>query len=45
MNPPADRENTIARYRLTEENIVGMAVEPVRNYDLLSIVKLCLEVW
>ena len=42
MDPPTDRENTITRYRLTEENLVGMAVEPVRNYDLLSIIMLCL---
>ena len=42
MNPPEDRENTITRYRLAEENLVGMAVEPVRNYDLLSIIMLCL---
>jgi len=42
MNPPRRRENTITRYRLTEEHLVGKAVEPVQNYDLLSIVMLCL---
>ncbi len=42
MNPPRRRENTITRYRLTEEHLVGQAVEPVQNYDLLSIVTLCL---
>ena len=42
MNPPKNRENTITRYRLTEEHLVGGAVEPVQNYDLLSIVMLCL---
>ena len=42
MNPPRRRENTITRYRLTEEHLVGEAVEPVQNYDLLSIVMLCL---
>ena len=42
MNPPRRRENTITRYRLTEEHLVGQAVEPVQNYDLLSIVMLCL---
>ncbi len=42
MNPPKNRENTITRYRLTEEHLVGEAVEPVQNYDLLSIVMLCL---
>ena len=42
MNPPKSRENTITRYRLVEEHLVGEAAEPVRNYDLLSIVMLCL---
>ncbi len=32
----------ITRYRLVEEQLVGEAVEPVENYDLLSIVMLCL---
>ena len=40
MNPPKNRENTITRYSLTEEHLVGEAVEPVQNYDLLSIVML-----
>ena len=42
MDPPKKRENTITRYRLVEEHLVGEAMEPVRNYDLLSIVMLCL---
>ena len=42
MNPPKNRENTITRYRLTEEHLVGKVVELVQNYDLLSIVMLCL---
>lgn len=42
MNPPKRRENTITRYRLTEEQVVGSATEPVKNYDLLSVVMLCL---
>ena len=42
MNPPKVRENTITRYRLVEEHLVGEGKEPVRNYDLLSIVMLCL---
>lgn len=42
MNPPRRRENTITRYRLTEEHLVGQAVEPIQNYNLLSIVMLCL---
>ncbi len=42
MNPPKRRGNTITRYRLVEEHLVGEAVEAVRNYDLLSIIMLCL---
>ena len=42
MSPPGERKNTITRYRLTEEHLVGEAVEPVGNYDLLSIIMLCL---
>jgi len=42
MNPPKNRENTITRYRLVEEHLAGEAVELVRNYDLLSIIMLCL---
>lgn len=42
MKPPQYRENTIARYRLVEEYLVGEGKEPIRNYDLLSIIMLCL---
>ncbi len=42
MAPPKYRENTITRYRLVEEQLVGEAVEPVENYDLLSVIVLCL---
>ena len=42
MDPPKYRQNTITRYRLVEENLVGKATEPVKNYDLLSVVMLCL---
>ena len=42
MTPPKYRENTITRYRLVEEHLVGEAVEPVENYDLLSVIVLCL---
>ena len=33
MNPPKKRENTITRYRLVEEHLVGEAVESTGNYD------------
>ena len=42
MNPPKRRENTITRYRLVEEHLVGNVMEPVANYDLLSVIMLCL---
>ena len=37
-----NRENTITRYRLVEEHLVCEGKEPIRNYDLLSIIMLCL---
>ena len=42
MAPPKKRQNSITRYRLVEENLVGNVKEPVRNYDLLSVVMVCL---
>lgn len=41
-DPPKDHRNTITRYRMTEENMVGLVKEPVRDYDLLTVVMLCL---
>ena len=42
LNPPEERRNSITRYRLTEENLIGTVKEEVRDYDLLSVVMLCL---
>ena len=42
MAPPQKRQNSITRYRLTEENLIGSVKEAVQNYDLLSVVILCL---
>ena len=42
MAPPKKRQNSITRYRLVEENLIGNVKEPVRNYDLLSVVMVCL---
>ena len=39
---PANRKNTITRYRITEENMIGRVREPVQNYDLMEIVMVCL---
>lgn len=42
MNPPKYRENTINRYRMTEEHLVGEAQEKPENYDLLTTLMICL---
>lgn len=41
-NPPKYRENTINRYFIQEENLVGDVVEAKENYDLLTAVVICL---
>lgn len=41
-NPPKERRNTITRYHIAEENLVGHVHEDVRNYDLLSVIMICL---
>jgi len=41
-SPPKYRENTINRYVLREENLVGDAVEKRENYDLLTVIMICL---
>lgn len=41
-SPPKERACTINRYRLTEEHLVGEAKEAAANYDLLSVVMVCL---
>lgn len=40
--PPEDRRNTITRYRITEENMIGHVKEPVEHYDLMTVIMLCL---
>lgn len=42
MNPPENRKNSITRYSIQEDNLVGGVREPVRDYDLLSVVMICL---
>ena len=42
MKPPQYRQNTITRYRLIEEHLVGENKELLENYDLLSVIMLCL---
>ena len=42
MNPPEDRKNTITRYIIQEDNLVGDVSESRANYDLLSTIMICL---
>ena len=41
-NPPQKRKNTINRYFIKEENLVGSAKEETENYDLITAVVICL---
>lgn len=41
-DPPKYRENTITRYTVQEENIVGNTTEKRENYDLITAVIVCL---
>ncbi len=42
MAPPNERKNSITRYHLTEENLVGTVKEPLQNYDMIDVVMVCL---
>ena len=42
MNPPKWRKNTINRYLITEECMVGEEKEKKENYDLMTAVIICL---
>ena len=42
LAPPKHRENTIVRYRICEENLIGETREKKENYDLLTAVMICL---
>ncbi len=41
-NPPEHRKNTITCYRIKEETIVGDVKENPDNYDLMTVVVVCL---
>ena len=41
LHPPKYRENTITKYRIVEENLVGEAHENAVDYDLLSVFMVC----
>lgn len=42
MNPPKNRENSITRYYMTEENLVGSVNEQKADYDLMTVIMICL---
>ena len=42
MNPPKNRKNTINKYSIKEDNVVGNTKEEKENYDLLTAIMLCL---
>lgn len=42
VNPPKYRENTIAEYRIQERNRIGVVSEKRENYDLMTVVMICL---
>lgn len=42
IDPPKNRRNTITSYQMYEKNIVGSVQEKVQDYDLLSVVMVCL---
>ena len=41
-NPPKHRRNTITRYSMKEKSVVGSAREKQSNYDLITVVTICL---
>lgn len=42
MNPPKHRENSITRYSIKKENLVGIVKENIKNYDLMTTIMICL---
>lgn len=42
MNPPENRKNSINRYAVREENLVGDVTEKNCDYDLMTAVMICL---
>lgn len=42
MNPPKNRKNSITRYYISEENLVGGVKEQKADYDLMAAVMICL---
>jgi hypothetical protein len=36
-------QNTITRYKITEENVIGNVKEKVKNYDIMNVIMVCLD--
>jgi len=42
MNPTEKWKNTITEYSFSEKNLLGTAKESVENYDLMTVIMICL---
>ncbi len=42
-DPPKERENTIVKYRMAEEQMIGDVKEKPENYDLMTAIIICLS--
>ena len=42
LNSPQKRKNTITKYLIKEENLIGNVKEERKNYDLLTVIMICL---
>ena len=42
MNPPNYRKNTINKYSIKEEKMIGKFSESTKNYDLMTAIVICL---
>lgn len=42
LNPPMYRQNTINRYAIREENMIGTLTEKREHYDLMTVIMICL---
>jgi len=42
MNPPEERKNTINKYAMIEENVVGKVKENKEFYDMMTTIMVCL---
>ncbi|MCD7884162.1 MAG: hypothetical protein LUI87_10750 [Lachnospiraceae bacterium] len=42
MEPPKRRQNSITQYSIQEKSLIGMAREKIKNYDLITVIMICL---